>query len=60
MWSTQEPVALFGAGMSGSGWERVSRILRSIAPLVGRAGGSHPVPTPLVASRGPGLTTGDR
>jgi ketosteroid isomerase-like protein len=31
MWSTQEPVTLFGAGMSGRGWEPVSRIFRSIA-----------------------------
>ena len=31
MWSTQEPVTLFGAGMSGRGWEPVSGIFRSIA-----------------------------
>ena len=31
MWSPKDPVTLFGAGMSGSGWERVSRIFRSIA-----------------------------
>jgi hypothetical protein len=31
MWSTEDPVTLLGAGMSGSGWERVSGIFRSIA-----------------------------
>jgi ketosteroid isomerase-like protein len=31
MWSTQDPVTLFGAAMSGSGWEQVSQIFRSIA-----------------------------
>jgi hypothetical protein len=31
MWSTKDPVTLFGAGMSGSGWDKVSGIFRSIA-----------------------------
>ena len=31
MWSTKDPVTLFGAAMSGSGWEQVSGIFRSIA-----------------------------
>ena len=31
MWSTKDPVTLFGAGMSGSGWEQVSGIFRLIA-----------------------------
>jgi ketosteroid isomerase-like protein len=31
MWSTQDPVTLFGAGMSGTGSEQVSQIFRSIA-----------------------------
>jgi ketosteroid isomerase-like protein len=31
MWSTRDPVTLFGAAMSGRGWERVSGIFRSIA-----------------------------
>ncbi len=31
MWSTNDPVTLFGAGMSGRGWERVSGIFRTIA-----------------------------
>jgi ketosteroid isomerase-like protein len=31
MWSTQDPVTLFGAGMSGRGWGQVSRIFRTIA-----------------------------
>jgi ketosteroid isomerase-like protein len=31
MWSTTDPVTLFGAAMSGSGWEQVSGIFRSIA-----------------------------
>jgi ketosteroid isomerase-like protein len=31
MWSTKDPVTLFGAAMGGSGWEQVSGIFRSIA-----------------------------
>jgi len=31
MWSTKDPVTLFGAGMSGSGWDKVSGIFRLIA-----------------------------
>jgi ketosteroid isomerase-like protein len=31
MWSTNDPVTLFGAGMSGRGWEQVSGIFRLIA-----------------------------
>jgi ketosteroid isomerase-like protein len=31
MWSTNDPVTLFGAGMSGRGWNQVSGIFRSIA-----------------------------
>jgi ketosteroid isomerase-like protein len=31
MWSTKNPVTLFGAAMSGSGWEQVSGIFHSIA-----------------------------
>jgi ketosteroid isomerase-like protein len=31
MWSTKDPVTLFGAGMSGSGWDKVSGIFRAIA-----------------------------
>ena len=31
MWSTKDPVTLFGAAMSGSGWEQVSGIFRVIA-----------------------------
>jgi ketosteroid isomerase-like protein len=31
MWSTKDPVTLFGAAMSGSGSEQVSGIFRSIA-----------------------------
>ena len=31
MWSARDPVTLFGAAMSGSGWDEVSRIFRSIA-----------------------------
>jgi len=31
MWSTTDPVTLFGAGMSGSGWEQVSGIFHLIA-----------------------------
>jgi ketosteroid isomerase-like protein len=31
MWSTKDPVTLYGAGMSGSGWGQVSGIFRSIA-----------------------------
>jgi len=31
MWSTKDPVTLFGAAMSGSGWPQVRRIFRSIA-----------------------------
>jgi len=31
MWSSRDPVTLFGAAMSGSGWEQVSGIFRSIA-----------------------------
>ena len=31
MWSTKDPVTLFGAAMNGSGWDEVSRIFRSIA-----------------------------
>jgi hypothetical protein len=28
MWSAKDPVTLFGAAMSGSGWDEVSRIFR--------------------------------
>ena len=31
MWSTKDPVTLFGAGMSGRGWDKLSGIFRSIA-----------------------------
>jgi ketosteroid isomerase-like protein len=31
MWSTKDPVTLFGAGMSAPGWEQVSGIFRLIA-----------------------------
>ena len=31
MWSTKDPVTLFGAGMSGRGWDKVSGIFHSIA-----------------------------
>ena len=31
MWSTREPVTLFGAGMSGRGPDEVRRVFRSIA-----------------------------
>jgi ketosteroid isomerase-like protein len=31
MWSTKDPVTLFGAAMSGSGWEQVSGIFHRIA-----------------------------
>jgi ketosteroid isomerase-like protein len=31
MWSAKDPVTLFGAAMSGSGWDEVSQIFRSIA-----------------------------
>jgi len=31
MWSTKDPVTLFGAGMSGRGWDKVSGIFRLIA-----------------------------
>ncbi|HVD15697.1 MAG TPA: nuclear transport factor 2 family protein [Actinomycetota bacterium] len=31
MWSTRDPVTLFGAAMGGSGWDEVSRIFHSIA-----------------------------
>jgi ketosteroid isomerase-like protein len=31
MWSTREPVTLFGAGMSGRGWDKVSGIFHTIA-----------------------------
>ncbi len=31
MWSTKDPVTLFGAAMSGRGWDEVSGIFRSIA-----------------------------
>jgi ketosteroid isomerase-like protein len=31
MWSSKDPVTLFGAGMSGLGWDKVSGIFRSIA-----------------------------
>jgi ketosteroid isomerase-like protein len=31
MWSTKDPVTLFGAGMSGSGWDKVSGSFRLIA-----------------------------
>jgi ketosteroid isomerase-like protein len=31
MWSTADPVTLFGAAMSGQGWEQVSGIFRAIA-----------------------------
>ena len=31
MWSTNDPVTLFGAGMSGRGWDKVSGIFHSIA-----------------------------
>jgi ketosteroid isomerase-like protein len=31
IWSTQDPVTLFGAAKSGSGWEELSGIFRSIA-----------------------------
>ena len=31
MWSTLDPVTLFGAAMGGSGWDEVSRIFHSIA-----------------------------
>jgi ketosteroid isomerase-like protein len=31
MWSAKDPVTLFGAAMSGSGWGEVSGIFRSIA-----------------------------
>jgi ketosteroid isomerase-like protein len=31
MWSTKDPVTLFGAAMSGSGWDELSGIFRSIA-----------------------------
>ena len=31
MWSTTDPVTLFGAAMSGSGWEQASGIFRLIA-----------------------------
>jgi ketosteroid isomerase-like protein len=31
MWSAKDPVTLFGAAMSGSGWDEVSRIFRTIA-----------------------------
>jgi ketosteroid isomerase-like protein len=31
MWSTTDPVTLFGAAMSGRGWAQVGRIFRSIA-----------------------------
>jgi hypothetical protein len=31
MWSTKDRDTLFGAGMSGSGWEQVSGIFRLIA-----------------------------
>ena len=51
MWSTKDPVTLFGAAMGGSGWEQVSGIFHSIAsrwsdctdqpqPLPGEAGHS--------------------
>ena len=31
MWSTKDPVTLFGAAMSGRGWDEVGGIFRSIA-----------------------------
>jgi ketosteroid isomerase-like protein len=31
MWSIKDPVTLFGAGMSGRGWDKVSGIFRTIA-----------------------------
>jgi ketosteroid isomerase-like protein len=31
MWSTRDPVTLFGAGMSGRGWNQVSGIFHTIA-----------------------------
>jgi hypothetical protein len=31
MWSTEDPVTLFGAGMSGRGWDKVSGIFHTIA-----------------------------
>jgi ketosteroid isomerase-like protein len=31
MWSTTDPVTLFGAAMSGQGWEQVSGIFHAIA-----------------------------
>jgi ketosteroid isomerase-like protein len=31
IWSAEDPVTLFGAAMSGSGWDEVSRIFRAIA-----------------------------
>ena len=31
MWSARDPVTLFGAAMSGSGWEQVSGIFHTIA-----------------------------
>ena len=31
MWSTNDPVTLFGAGMSGRGWDEVSGVFRTIA-----------------------------
>jgi ketosteroid isomerase-like protein len=31
MWSSRDPVTLFGAAINGSGWEEVSGVFRSIA-----------------------------
>jgi ketosteroid isomerase-like protein len=31
IWSTQDPVTLFGAAKSGSGWDQLSRTFRSLA-----------------------------
>ena len=31
MWSTQDPLTLFGAAKSGSGWDEVSQVIRWLA-----------------------------